>query len=671
MPLIASWRFVEGAGTVVGDSQASPEDLTITPGTGSGWTSVTEGGGYDVNQTADVESDALPLSNKIWQAINSPAYTVVVVFRVDDATPTQGLWQALEGSTAPVRWRLNGTGAGGGEEEKLRWFWTPTASWHSANGVVTPGVLTATANVFDSNHATAADRGRVWLDEGSGASRLTPSIFTQPTLGQTADFSGVTNPQFWVGDAFGVQRLNGVAFWVGIWDEALDDATVASVLAQVLADNDTDPTTGGGAAPHIPALRETVPDEPPQEARPRALRRTPESVDLPPWRARRRLPEEVAAESVVRRAFVRPPAAAPPEHPTGPRPRKVSEEPVEEAVARRRLAAPSSVDQPPRQRTRVAPEESVEERVARRRFSLSSSVDAPPRRRATDTPDETLEERAARRRPALPSSVDQPPLRARRALAEEPTEEKGPSRARGLAQSPAAAVDQPPRKHRPRGFEEFEPEPRVTARRPVPLPSGAGPAADQPPRLRRALAEPAPEEPRARGRLAGLISGVDSPPLPRRRVVEIELPDPERQRRRLGPPVSVDAPPPARARQRSDEPAEERPRSRRTAALQVEPDALPFRPRRRAPEDLPEEKTQRRLALQPPPPPPGPGDMPPPALRRRTEEPAPEEFELRARGLAPGLLAFVLVAGQRNRGTLASPVRRGTLKAPTRRGGLQ
>src|SRR5688572_27819187 len=113
MALVASYLINAGSGTTIGDNQASPVNLTISTGTGSGWTSITEGSGYDFNQTATAESGNITSSNKIWTALNDASFTILTVFRNDDQASTTAIWGLREDdfSQSVNRTRLNGDAA--------------------------------------------------------------------------------------------------------------------------------------------------------------------------------------------------------------------------------------------------------------------------------------------------------------------------------------------------------------------------------------------------------------------------------------------------------------------------------------------------------------------------------------------------------------------------------
>ena len=238
MALIAEYLLDEGSGTTAGDNQASPVDLSITSGA---WDSIAAGDGYDFNAAGDAVSGNVASGNKIYDTFNSDAYTVITVLRIDDATPASSLWSIREDdfSQSPVRTRKNDNASGGG----VRWFWTQASSWISANSVLPTGNICIMAQVYDSANATGADRCRVYPDtDGADFARLTPSSFTEPTSGQTPDFSTVTNAVLALSQVAGIAAMSGAIFYWGLWDEALSESTLESYFTSLRADNDATPS---------------------------------------------------------------------------------------------------------------------------------------------------------------------------------------------------------------------------------------------------------------------------------------------------------------------------------------------------------------------------------------------------------------------------------------------
>lgn len=377
----------------------------------------------------------------------------------------------------------------------------------------------------------------------------------------------------------------------------------------------------------------------------------------------------------------------------------------EEPLARRLRRTPESVDTIPAPRHALTAEERTEEPAPapRQRRRFPESVDAVPPARRRSSAEESIEERIARRLLAPPTSVDQPPARLRRSAFEDLAEEVL-ARLDPVAQPPAAQVDQPPRKPRPRAVEELEPEPRPKQRLPVPLPSGVAPPFFFTRPLPRALDE-LPPEPRPQARpgvpLPSGAAPVVLPPGLRRTLQEApgeELP--VRQARRL--PESVDAPPAARARRSIEEADAERPivtralpgallvpdaafplRARRCLeegvseeqlprTLRKAPesiDALPFKPRRRPHEEASSEPVFRRLWLRPPPP--VPGDLPVFFRRRTAEEAPPMDSGRRIFGSIAVIAGVVIPAPPGRRAQLRARIHSVMLLAPTRKGTLR
>lgn len=245
MALIAEYLLDEATGAVAGDSQASPVDLDIEPGASGAWDSIAAGAGYDFNATGEAVSANITSSNKIWQALNSDTYTVITVFRIDSATAASSIWGIREDdfSQSPVRTRRNDSGAGAG----VRWFWTQSGSWISANDIIPTGDICIMAQVFDSSNGTAAQRCRVYLDtDGADFAQLTPASFDQPSSGQTPDFSTVTNAVFGLSQVIGIPAMSGALFYCALHDDAIDATTLQALFTALRADNDATPTAGGG-----------------------------------------------------------------------------------------------------------------------------------------------------------------------------------------------------------------------------------------------------------------------------------------------------------------------------------------------------------------------------------------------------------------------------------------